>query len=293
MSTTKASARDFILGLSDEERKNMAKTFRIALSEGKTHFTPHEIEEGIIVAAMSFEKRLRDGWVEKAKRGTNASLWLDTDPHFDPQASHTRAELITMAKSILVTASGKSKAELEEAIRLGVGLTTPAPATEPDPTDLATLTLANTRPFSFEGRREKCKVLKVYDGDTVTLGFFYHSTSQVEGSRRGVDSAVAASAAPIRINCRCRGYDTPELKSKDATERELAKQAKDYVSKLLLGAIVMVEFGPFDKYGRPLVDIVLPSAIPSDKRLLSEEMLRTPFGHAYDGGTKEKWTEDE
>ena len=36
------------------------------------------------------------------------------------------------------------------------------------------LTPEDCRPFDLSGEIIKCKVFKVYDGDTVTLGFIYN-----------------------------------------------------------------------------------------------------------------------
>ena len=81
-------------------------------------------------------------------------------------------------------------------------------------------------------------VLRTVDGDTaelnIDLGFtiFWKST------------------------CRFYGINTPELKSKDAAEREKAKEAKAQTElHLPVGSKIKVVSRELDKYGRPLVDV--------------------------------------
>ena len=56
------------------------------------------------------------------------------------------------------------------------------------------LTPEDCRPFDLSGEIIKCKVFKVYDGDTVTLGFIYNKKY-------------------YKKSCRLFGIDTPELRS--------------------------------------------------------------------------------
>lgn len=82
-----------------------------------------------------------------------------------------------------------------------------------------------------------CRVISVYDGDTLDLAFFENGTL-------------------VRYKCRLAAIDTPELRSVDAEIKELAYRAKDYLNTRVNKdpkAILHVQFVDSDKYGRPLV----------------------------------------
>lgn len=147
---------------------------------------------------------------------------------------------------------------------------------------LQALTLSNTKPQSMKGVRMWCKVLKVYDGDTLTLGFFRHGEA-------------------TKASCRCLGYDTAEMRDKREDIRAMAVQARDYVASLLLDRVVDVTFFDSDKYGRPLIEITLPTAVQSLQRpidsvveqqpgeKLHERMIALGLGRPYTGRGPKPW----
>lgn len=62
------------------------------------------------------------------------------------------------------------------------------------------------------------KVIKVYDGDTITIA-----------------SKMPYDNSPLyRFHVRLNGIDTPEIKGKNPDEKSVAKLAKDFVSSLVL-----------------------------------------------------------
>ena len=66
------------------------------------------------------------------------------------------------------------------------------------------------------------KVIKVYDGDTITIA-----------------NKLPIKDSPMyRFSVRLNGIDTPEIKSKHETEKKLAKEAKQFLSNIILGKIV-------------------------------------------------------
>tara|TARA_Y100000593_G_C4185652_1_gene274252 strand:+ start:129 stop:554 length:426 start_codon:yes stop_codon:yes gene_type:complete len=85
------------------------------------------------------------------------------------------------------------------------------------------------------------KVVKCYDGDTVTLAVL------------SPDETLA-----YKYSVRLMGVDTPELRGPKA-DAENAQKARDYVSSLILGKIVNVKLeSKYDKYGRLLATIYAP-----------------------------------
>ena len=124
------------------------------------------------------------------------------------------------------------------------------------------LTYANTIPFIPP--IEMGKVIKVYDGDTITVGAILLDKS-------------------YRFSVRLRGIDTPEMKGGSPAEKVLAIKARDELSKRIMNKIVRLKNIETEKYGRILADVYLEEECMNDW-LIAE-------GHAkkYDGGHKESW----
>jgi len=110
------------------------------------------------------------------------------------------------------------------------------------------------------------KVVKVYDGDTFTLAAKLPNT----------DGPV------YRFTVRLNGIDTPEIKGKTATEKELAKRARDALSSLILNKIIILKNVETEKYGRLLAEVYL------DDININNYMVDNKYAVKYDGGTKER-----
>jgi len=123
-------------------------------------------------------------------------------------------------------------------------------------------------PFTPLKHDSKAIVIKVYDGDTLTLGFYHQSDGE-----------------PTRISCRIDGIDTPELRGSSDDEKKLALEAKEYLSDVTLGEVVTIINPGKEKYGRVLCDLSTDE-LPS----VSYYMLENPrICKPYDGGTKAQW----
>ena len=70
----------------------------------------------------------------------------------------------------------------------------------------------------------KGKVIKVYDGDTITVA-----------SRITPDSPI------YRFQVRMNGIDTPEIKGGSMHEKELAIKARNELSKMIMGKMVYLK----------------------------------------------------
>ena len=114
------------------------------------------------------------------------------------------------------------------------------------------------------------KVLKVVDGDTIDvdidLGFNVSYTQRV----------------------RLAGIDTPESRTKDLKEKALGLEVKDYLSKRLKDAkVILIKTelpDSTEKYGRILGWIY----VDGEKISVNENMIKEGYAWTYDGGTKKK-----
>ena len=116
--------------------------------------------------------------------------------------------------------------------------------------------------FSFNGIRTIAKVVKVYDGDTITIIFEYNGKM-------------------IKYSCRIFGIDTPEIRSQNPEERKLAYEARDFLRSLILNKIVHIELLKFDKYGRLLINVFTESS-----QNISDIMIEKKYAKPYFGGKK-------
>lgn len=120
--------------------------------------------------------------------------------------------------------------------------------------------------FPIKGGR----VIKVYDADTITIA-----------------SKLPYDDSPMyRLSVRLNGIDSPEIKGKGILdeEKEAAKQARDFVSNLVLNKYIRLEHVESEKYGRILADVYIGNIH------LNEILLKERYAVKYDGGTKIKPT---
>jgi endonuclease YncB( thermonuclease family) len=114
--------------------------------------------------------------------------------------------------------------------------------------------------FPIQGGR----VIKVYDGDTITIA-----------------SKLPFTDSPLyRLSVRLNDIDAPEMKGKNEDEKKAAKEARDMLSNLILNKYVTLKNIQNEKYGRILADVYL------DNLWLNEWMLKERYAVKYDGGTK-------
>jgi micrococcal nuclease len=112
-----------------------------------------------------------------------------------------------------------------------------------------------------------CKVIKVYDGDTITVATKLYAT----------DTAV------YRFSVRLAGIDTPEIHGATSAEKAAAITSRDLLSNLIMDKIVLLKNVQFEKYGRLLADVYLGDLH------LNQYLLDNNCAVPYDGGKKEKY----
>lgn len=131
---------------------------------------------------------------------------------------------------------------------------------------LNTCSKENTPKYSFKDQNKICKVLDVYDGDTITI-------------------AIKLERNIFKVKVRMFGYDSPEMKPlKILNNREEIKkkalEAKKILENKILNKIVNIEIKDFDKYGRLLGIIIY------NEENINNYMINNNYGYAYYGGTK-------
>jgi endonuclease YncB( thermonuclease family) len=128
--------------------------------------------------------------------------------------------------------------------------------------DFLEISYKNTIPFvpPIDGG----KVIKVYDGDTITIA-----------------AKLPYKDSPIyRFSIRLSGIDSPEIKGKTPNEKLLAIKARDALSDVIMNKIVYLEIVGREKYGRLLADVYY------DGKNMNKWMIENKYSVSYDGGTK-------
>ena len=130
------------------------------------------------------------------------------------------------------------------------------------PEDFSNISYENTIPFVPPVTYGK--VIKVYDGDTITIA-----------------AKLPYPKSPVyRIAVRLNGIDTPEIKGQTQKEKDLAKHIRDTLQTKLMNKIVQLKNTSSEKYGRLLADVYL------DDVCINTWMIEQGFAVAYSGGTK-------
>lgn len=109
-------------------------------------------------------------------------------------------------------------------------------------------------------------VVKVYDGDTITI----------------ISKLPYKDSALYKFSVRLNGIDCPEIKGETLKEKQCAQLARDELSKLILNKHVVLKDLKTEKYGRILAEVYL------DDLHLNQYMIDKKLAVKYDGGTKTK-----
>ena len=128
---------------------------------------------------------------------------------------------------------------------------------------LETIEYDDTIPFIPPVTRGK--VIKVYDGDTITIA-----------------SKMPWDSSPFfRFSVRLNGIDCPEIRTKNVNEKKCAKMAKEMLSKNILHKIVTLKNVELEKYGRILADVYIQDTNVTDC------LIKNHLAVEYHGGKKQ------
>lgn len=107
-------------------------------------------------------------------------------------------------------------------------------------------------------------VIKVYDGDTITIA-----------------QRLPYLKSPLyRFSVRLAGIDSPEIKGKTDEEKSAAKISQKVLEKLVLNKNITIKNVKTEKYGRLLADVYLGDIH------INRWLLDNNYAIPYVGGTK-------
>lgn len=108
------------------------------------------------------------------------------------------------------------------------------------------------------------RVFSVYDGDTFRMITTFENKY-------------------VNVSVRILGIDCPELRTKNADEKEKALAAKHFLKSLILDKVVKLTNHKKDKYGRICARVWLDSVD------IAASMIENKHARFYYGGTKLAW----
>ncbi len=129
---------------------------------------------------------------------------------------------------------------------------------------------------TFVPRVEFGKVIKVYDGDSITIATMFQDNGD---------------AGIYRFSVRLNGIDTPEMRTRNLDEKKVAQFVQQRLEDKLLGKFVTLKNVQLEKYGRLLCDVYLEE---ESNESINDWLLKNNFAVVYDGGTKnspDNWSE--
>lgn len=118
---------------------------------------------------------------------------------------------------------------------------------------------------------ELCKVIKVYDGDTITVATKLYTP----------DSLI------YRFSVRLAGIDTPEMHGSTSDERNAAIASRDVLSNMIMNKTVLLKNVRYEKYGRLLADVYL------GELYLNQYLVDNKYAVPYNGGKKQKYIKND
>lgn len=108
------------------------------------------------------------------------------------------------------------------------------------------------------------KVIKVYDGDTITVATYFPNDETI-----------------YRFSVRLKGLDCPEMRTKNEDEKKCAIMARDFVKTKILNKIVELRDVELEKYGRILANVYCEDCC------INDELCENRLAVQYYGGTKQ------
>jgi len=136
--------------------------------------------------------------------------------------------------------------------------------------DLHAVQIENLK--NFVPKIKECKVIKVYDGDTITVAAFLKGDPEC-----------------YKFQVRLSGIDSPELRGSGENEKKHAIISRDALSGQILNKTINLKIKGKEKYGRLLADVLYNGTNMNDW------MIKNGYAVNYDGGKKTRdpqWDED-
>ena len=116
---------------------------------------------------------------------------------------------------------------------------------------------------------KKGRVIRVYDGDTITIA---------------ARVPMLKNKKIYKFSIRLNRIDCPEIRTTNADEKICGLRVRDLLSEKIMNKMVNIKIINTDKYGRYLAEVSYK------KENISNWLLENKYAVKYNGGTKEKFS---
>jgi endonuclease YncB( thermonuclease family) len=131
----------------------------------------------------------------------------------------------------------------------------------------------NTPWLSLDGITCQCKIVDVYDADTVTIALPFNNQL-------------------YRVKCRLLGIDSAEKRTKNLEEKKVALEATEWLSTLIKDKVIWVKCGKWGKYGGRMIGTLYMSEEELEKNnSINTQIIEKGFAYSYNGKKKKKFEE--
>lgn len=116
------------------------------------------------------------------------------------------------------------------------------------------------------------KVVKVYDGDTITIATFLYGEE-----------------VPYKFSVRLIHVDAPEIRTKNISEKKAALFVTERLKEKILGKLVYITNVTYEKFGRLLANVYLDNEDAKKDRQdnsINKWLLDNNYCVVYDGGRR-------
>jgi endonuclease YncB( thermonuclease family) len=123
----------------------------------------------------------------------------------------------------------------------------------------------NTPWLSPIGIKCKCKVVDVYDGDTVTI-------------------VLPFTKDLYKVKCRLLGIDSAEKRTTNLKEKKVALEATEWLTNLIYDKVIWVDCGTWGKYGGRMLGSLYMTKEDMDNDIsVNNKIIEMGYAYKYDG----------
>lgn len=125
--------------------------------------------------------------------------------------------------------------------------------------------------FTLEGTKCRCKVVDVYDADTVTI-------------------VLPWNKELYKVKCRLLGIDSAERRTKNLKEKKYSYEAKEWLENLIKDKVIWIDCDDWGKYGgRMLGTLYLTEEDYKNGKSINDMIIEKGYAYKYDGKKKKKF----
>ncbi len=127
--------------------------------------------------------------------------------------------------------------------------------------------------LTLDGISCQCKVVDVYDADTVTL-------------------VLPLDEKLYMVKCRLLGIDSAEKRTKNLDEKKVSLEAAQWLSDLIKNKVIWVKCGDWGKYGgRMLGNLYMTKDDLDVNNSINNMIVEKGYAYMYNGKKKKKFEE--